>query len=101
VLTDKQAAEAKAEYEALPGTPPDAFNSRKATGDASRDEAAVREMADEMRPTGITHMRLTLDEAFGYLWMEGWKYRPHKEAPFSPQYTHTPVTANNPGARND
>jgi len=52
VLTDKQAAEAKAEYEALPGTPPDAFNSRKATGDASRDEAAVREMADEMRPTG-------------------------------------------------
>jgi hypothetical protein len=90
MLTDKEMAEAKAAYDALPGTPHDAVTWRKLARDCAKDEASVRSMAEELQHEGITHMRLTRDDAYGYLWMEGWKYRPYKEASFSPQYTHTP-----------
>ena len=83
MLTDEEAALAKAEYDALPGTPPSGYSHAELAG---LDRLAwVRETAAMWRAQGMQHMRVTIDG--GLLWMEVWAERPRKEAPFDPPYT--------------
>lgn len=95
MLSDEQAAAAKAEYDSLPGTPPDGWNSRKMAADPDANRELFREMYEDWKDD-YKWIRYTIDEPFGYLWLEGWKERPVKEAPFSPQYTLADPTRSEP-----
>lgn len=88
MLSDKEEAEeARIAYEALPGTPPDAFNTRQMAADPLENKRLFEEMGREAKASGMNWARFTIDDGPGWLWCEMWKYRPYKEAPFSPMYT--------------
>jgi hypothetical protein len=93
MLTDEEAAEAEARYAALPGTQPDAFSSADVskTPDA---QAWFREQADLWRKDGMTYFRWTVDGEV--LWLEAWRVRPEKEAPFVGWYTSHPQRSTEP-----
>lgn len=85
-LNDEEVSAANAEYAALPGTRPDFYSWRDRTGDPEKDRALFAEMIRRWK-NDAKWFRVTDDEANGYLWFEGWKKRPRKEAPFNPPYT--------------
>ncbi len=92
MLTDEEIAQADAEYAALPGTPADAFSHTKAS-ETPDTQAWLREQAHFWRTNeGMTHFRWTVDG--DVLWLEAWKTKPRKEAPFVGHYTLEQPSAN-------
>jgi hypothetical protein len=83
MLTDQDSAAARAEYEALPGTPPECYSA--IDRDGTPMQTKVQDAIDLWRKEGMTHFRVTVEA--DCTWVEGWAVRPDKEAPFSPPYT--------------
>jgi hypothetical protein len=79
-VSDEEVAAANAAYDALPGTPPDAFSFLP--GQPTRDEIAAKiaEWPD------MTFARLTEVDDPG-VWVELWRIQPYKQAAFDPPYT--------------
>lgn len=88
-MTDEDFARACAEYDALPGTAPDGYSFRSNEEIGDREPADVgRELVESWRADGdYQHARVTKTD--DGLWLEVWKERPRKEAPFNPPYTLT------------
>lgn len=63
-------------------TPPDAYTKTSVAGCANPHDW-IREQMVIWRAQGMTHARWTHDEATETLWIDFWKERPVKEAPFT------------------
>lgn len=100
-MTDEEFAAANAEYDALPGTPPDGWSfipeaDLGETGDEAR--AVMMERLDLWRDNGATWFRVTHwtgeyqpAGCEAGIWIEAWKEQPRKQADFNP-----PLVANTP-----
>lgn len=79
MMTDEELAAAQAEYDALPGTPPDGYSfiPGEPTYEDVRDKLA--EWSD------MSFYRLTAVDEPG-VWIEVWKVQPFKQAAFNPPY---------------
>lgn len=84
MLTDEEAAKARAEYDALPGTPPDWIASRLRVPRNCESRERLVAMGEDAKAAGMTWFRFTVEPS--KLYVEGWKERPRKEAPFDPNY---------------
>lgn len=73
-MTPEEMAAADAEYDALPGTPPNcyAFRTRAEIEESGSPRAAIQQMRDKM--DGCTFFRMT--EVDGGIWVEGWDIPP-------------------------
>lgn len=86
-MTDEEMAKADAEYDALPGTPPNGYSFR------SHAEIGTRAKTDVIREMHGLHpeaefLRATITE--DGLWVEFWDARPYKQAPFNPPMVAAP-----------
>lgn len=80
-MTDEEIARANAEWEAMPGTPPNAYSFRSLAEIGDRDvHQVIREMR-AMHPN-CAWVRVTKTEQG--IWLEAWDKRPRKQAPFNP-----------------
>lgn len=83
MLTDEQANEIDAEYADLPGTKPDGYSWANIS-DLESCTAWYREKRSEWKE--MQWARITIREEDDTVWLEVWKERPQKEAPFDPPY---------------
>lgn len=87
MISDDEKAKAEAEYAALPGTPPDWIASRTRVASNRESQERIQEMGDRAKAAGMTWVRFTVEPS--KLYVEAWKVRPRKEAPFDPDYVPT------------
>jgi hypothetical protein len=89
MLTDQEANEIHAAHEALPGTKPDGFSWTFVSELQGHSGVCdwLREKTTEWRTQGMKHLRATIRDEDGTVWLEAWKEAPEKEAPFDPPYT--------------
>lgn len=78
-MTDEEVAAANAEYDAMPGTPPDGWSFIE--GRPTRDD--VRARLAEWKD--MAFYRITEVDDPG-VWIEVWKVAPRKQAEFNPPY---------------
>lgn len=83
MMIDENTVSGRAEYESLPGTPPECYSSMEPDGTPMHTK--VQDAIDLWRKEGMTHFRVTVEP--DCTWVEGWTKRPYKEAPFNPPYT--------------
>jgi hypothetical protein len=84
MLTDEEREKARAEYDALPGTPPDWIASRTRVASHSESKERIQDMGKDAKAAGMTWVRFTVEPT--KLYVEGWKERPRKEAAFNSAY---------------
>jgi len=91
MLTDEEVAEVQRNFAALPFEDPNFVSSRKcAEGEGYKaiddDMKAVYEMRTQQVADGAVWMRTTIED--GTIWVEGWRTRPEKPAPFRALVTY-------------
>jgi hypothetical protein len=88
-LTNADLEKSEADYAALPGTHPD-LSCAKPIKETEDSVAWIQQKMRSFRADfGMTHFRATIEG--DVLWLDGWRTRPYKEAPFVAGVRELPV----------